>query len=104
MKQQVAIVAAVAQDGGIGFHGALPWPRLDEDMAFFAKTTKCTRFPGCQNAVVMGRTTWDGLPDTCRPLPGRFNIVLSHRPVEYVRRSAGFPRSAVCFYPCVSCC
>ena len=29
------------------------------------------------NAVIMGRKTWDSLPESARPLPGRINVVLS---------------------------
>jgi dihydrofolate reductase len=30
--------------------------------------------------VVMGRRTWDSLPDRFRPLPGRRNVVVSRNP------------------------
>ena len=36
--------------------------------------------PAClprQNAVVMGRKTWESIPPKFRPLPGRINVVLS---------------------------
>ena len=29
------------------------------------------------NAVIMGRKTWDSLPEAYRPLPERLNIVMS---------------------------
>jgi dihydrofolate reductase len=32
------------------------------------------------HAVVMGRRTWDSLPDRFRPLPGRRNVVVSRNP------------------------
>ena len=32
---------------------------------------------GMTNAVVMGRRTWESLPERFRPLPGRLNVVLS---------------------------
>lgn len=39
----------------------------------------CTRslFSDKQNAVIMGRKTWESIPDNFRPLPGRLNVVLS---------------------------
>ena len=30
--------------------------------------------------VVMGRKTWDSLPDRFRPLPGRRNVVVTRNP------------------------
>ena len=35
-----------------------------------------------QNAVILGRKTWHSLPANVRPLPGRFNVVLSRQPKE----------------------
>jgi dihydrofolate reductase len=32
------------------------------------------------HAVVMGRKTWDSLPDRFRPLPGRRNVVVTRNP------------------------
>ena len=66
---KISLVAAVARDGVIGRDGGLPW-RLPEDMAHFREMT--TGHP-----VVMGRRTWDSLPDRFRPLPGRRNVVVT---------------------------
>lgn len=32
---------------------------------------------GKQNAVIMGRKTWESIPEKYRPLPHRLNILLS---------------------------
>ena len=70
---ELVIVAAVARNGVIGDtvdgKAVLPW-RLPEDMKHF----KALTMDGC---VVMGRKTWESLPATFRPLPGRRNIVIS---------------------------
>lgn len=66
---RIAIVAAVAKNGVIGRDNTLPW-RLPEDMKRFKALTM-------GQAVLMGRKTWESLPDKFRPLPGRQNIVVT---------------------------
>lgn len=68
----VALVAAVARGGVIGREGGLPW-RLPEDMTHFREVTM-------GHPVVMGRRTWESLPDRFRPLPGRRNVVVTRNP------------------------
>ena len=69
---KLVLVAAVARGGVIGRNGVVPW-RLPEDLAHFRELT--TGHP-----VVMGRRTWDSLPERFRPLPGRRNVVLTRDP------------------------
>ena len=69
---RLAIVAAVARGGVIGRDGALPW-RLPEDMAHFRAVT-------LGHPVVMGRRTWESLPERFQPLPGRRNVVVTRNP------------------------
>jgi dihydrofolate reductase len=68
----VCLVAAIARDGVIGRDGDIPW-RLPEDMVRFRELTM--GYP-----VVMGRRTWESLPDQFRPLPGRGNVVVTRDP------------------------
>jgi dihydrofolate reductase len=68
----IALVAAVACGGVIGRDGGLPW-HLAEDLARFKSLTT-------GHTVVMGRKTWDSLPERFRPLPGRRNIVVTRDP------------------------
>jgi dihydrofolate reductase len=68
----VSLVAAVARGGVIGRDGGIPW-HLPEDLARFKELTT-------GHAVVMGRKTWDSLPDRFRPLPGRRNVVVTRDP------------------------
>jgi len=70
------IIAAVDEDLGIGKGGALPWHLLG-DLRHFKELTVTTQSPEKKNAVIMGRKTWDSLPDGVRPLPGRINVVVS---------------------------
>jgi dihydrofolate reductase len=68
----VSVVAAIARGGVIGRDGSIPW-RIPEDMARFRELTM-------GHAVVMGRRTWESLPDQFRPLPGRDNVVVTRNP------------------------
>jgi dihydrofolate reductase len=69
---RISLVAAVARGGVIGRDGGIPW-RLPEDMQRFRALTM-------GHPVVMGRRTWESLPDGFRPLPGRGNVVVSRNP------------------------
>jgi dihydrofolate reductase len=68
----LGLVWAQSPAGVIGVDGALPW-HVPEDLAHFRALTR-----GCP--VVMGRATWESLPERFRPLPGRDNVVLSRAP------------------------
>lgn len=69
---RIALVAAVARGGVIGRGGTIPW-WLPEDVAHFKALTT-------GHAVVMGRKTWESIPDRFRPLPGRRNVVVTRNP------------------------
>ncbi|WEW57817.1 dihydrofolate reductase [Emydomyces testavorans] len=85
---------------GIGHRGTLPWPRIKSDMSFFARIT--TRPPPAAsapphqppqaqsaiNAVIMGRKTYDSLPDRFRPLPKRLNVIITRDETGMVRERA----------------
>ena len=67
------IIAAMCRNRGIGSRGSLPW-KIPQDFHHFSTTTRGNG----NNAIVMGRTTWEGLRS--RPLDGRANIILSTDP------------------------
>ena len=69
---ELGLVWAQSGAGVIGAAGTLPW-HLPEDLAHFRRTTAGA-------PVIMGRATWESLPERFRPLPGRPNIVLSRSP------------------------
>mmetsp|Transcript_40342 Transcript_40342/g.48896 ORF Transcript_40342/g.48896 Transcript_40342/m.48896 type:complete len:512 (+) Transcript_40342:107-1642(+) len=70
------IIVAATRNMGIGREGSLPW-KLPGDMKYFKQLTSKTSCSTKQNAVVMGRKTWESIPEKFRPLPGRLNIILS---------------------------
>ncbi|SDI17704.1 dihydrofolate reductase [Propionivibrio dicarboxylicus] len=75
----LSLIAAVARQRVIGKDNALLW-HLPEDMRYFRETTR-------GKPVIMGRKTWESLPEKFRPLPGRRNIVVS-RNAAYVAPGA----------------
>ena len=70
------IIVAVDECFGIGRNNTLPWT-LKEDMKYFKKITSTTIDPNKRNAVIMGRKTWESIPEKYRPLADRYNIVLT---------------------------
>lgn len=77
-----ALIAAAEKKNGIGKNNTLVW-NLPADMKHFTKMTSETSEPSDtplklkKNAVIMGRNTWDSLPEKHRPLKNRLNIILS---------------------------
>ena len=66
---RVHLIWAQARGGVIGDKGGLPW-HVPQDLSHFKRLTF-----GCP--VIMGRKTWDSLPERFRPLQGRTNIVVT---------------------------
>ena len=68
----LSLIAAVARNGVIGQDNQMPW-HLPGDMRHFRETTR-------GRPVIMGRRTWESLPEKFRPLPERLNVVVSRNP------------------------
>jgi dihydrofolate reductase len=77
--RRVGLIWAQSTSGVIGRDGGIPW-RLPEDLARFKELTT-------GHTVVMGRRTWESLPASVRPLPGRRNVVLT-RQADYMADGA----------------
>ncbi|MFT4212446.1 MAG: dihydrofolate reductase [Microbacterium sp.] len=67
----LGLIWAQARGGVIGADGGMPW-HVPEDLAHFRAVTGTA-------AVVMGRRTWESLPERFRPLPGRRNVVVTRQ-------------------------
>ncbi|KAL6859593.1 dihydrofolate reductase-like domain-containing protein [Trichoderma novae-zelandiae] len=76
---ELTLIVAATRSMGIGFQGTMPWKGLKREMQYFARVT--TRVPASsqapQNAVIMGRKTWDSIPPKFRPLKNRLNIIIT---------------------------
>lgn len=77
-----SIIAAADKKLGIGINNQMPW-HLEGDLKYFSEVTS-KALPGKMNAVIMGRKTWESLPEKHRPLKGRLNVVLSRGGIELV--------------------
>lgn len=76
-RREVTCIVAATQSLGIGQNGGLPW-RLRKEMAYFAAVT--TAAPeGKMNVVIMGRNSWESIPDKFRPLKNRINIIITSK-------------------------
>ncbi|CAO3629376.1 unnamed protein product [Cunninghamella blakesleeana] len=102
--QIIAIAAALAHNGGIGYQQDLPW-KIPGDWEWFQKITtksylnnsninnnnnndislKEKKSPLLEkddwhNIVILGRLTWESIPMQRKPLHNRHNIVVSSQP------------------------
>lgn len=65
------IVVAADRTNGIGNTNRIPW-HIPSELRHFKRLTSTGN-----NAVIMGRRTWESLPKKAKPLPHRINIVVS---------------------------
>ncbi|PJA89828.1 MAG: hypothetical protein CO137_02150 [Candidatus Magasanikbacteria bacterium CG_4_9_14_3_um_filter_32_9] len=67
----ISIIVAISENNCIGVKGALPW-NLPKDLKHFKDLTS-------GKVVIMGRKTWESLPEKFRPLPNRKNVVITQQ-------------------------
>lgn len=78
-RSGITLIAAHGLNNVIGLKGEIPW-HIPADMAWFKEKTT-------GKIVVMGRKTWESLPQRFRPLPDRRNIVLT-QDLTYIAHGA----------------
>jgi dihydrofolate reductase len=71
----ISAILACDDRGGIGKNSTLPWPKNNEDLAYFKRMTD-------GKTVIMGSSTWQskGMP---KPLPNRYNVVVTLHPKDH---------------------
>lgn len=82
--EKISVIAALGRNRALGKDGKLLWSIPDDLKRFKALTLG--------HPVIMGRRTWESLPETFRPLPGRANIVIT-RDSAYEAPGARIARS-----------
>ena len=90
--KEFSIIMATTFDGGVGYQNALPW-YIPEEMKKFQKITTSTVCENKQNAVIMGRKTFESLS---KPLSGRINIVVSRTKMT----TDTYPKPSNVFFTC----
>jgi dihydrofolate reductase len=78
---RIILIAAIDKNNAIGFENDLLW-KNKEDMKHFKNCTE-------GHSVLMGKNTWNSLPEKFRPLPKRKNIIFSKTCAEYYNQVEG---------------
>lgn len=68
--ENINLIVAASSNNVIGVNNTLPW-HLPNDLKRFKLLTK-------NSIVIMGRKTWESLPEKNRPLPNRLNYILTN--------------------------
>lgn len=72
-KNFLTIVVALDDLNGIGKDNTIPW-HIKNDLKFFRYVTSKVTDENKQNAIIVGRKTYETFP---KPLPNRLNIIVS---------------------------
>ncbi|WP_040822987.1 dihydrofolate reductase [Nocardia jiangxiensis] len=71
-KRTIGLIWSQTRDRVIGANGGIPW-QIPEDVQHFQDVTS-------GRTIIMGRRTWDALPDQARVAPDRRTIVITRNP------------------------
>ena len=80
---KITLIVAISENNVIGIEGKIPW-NIPKDLKRFKELT-------LEHSLIMGRKTYESIPEKFRPLPKRKNIVMSNSlsPMEgiYIARN-----------------
>lgn len=65
----ISLIVAFDENFSIGKNNRIPW-KFSQDLINFKNYTT-------NNICIMGRRTWESLPNKFRPLPDRINVIVS---------------------------
>lgn len=74
--KMIKIIVAYNKHRIIGVDGGIPW-KIKEDINHFMQTTM-------GNVCIMGRKTWESIPQKYQPLSNRANVILTRDVDKYV--------------------
>ncbi|MAF99002.1 MAG: hypothetical protein CMH61_00160 [Nanoarchaeota archaeon] len=77
---ELVLIAAVAENGAIGRDEIIPWRQTKKDRVKYKADMDRFVELTVPHPVIMGRKTYESIPEKYRPLPGRRNIVLTRDP------------------------
>ena len=88
-KRKFHVIYATSKNHGIGLNNKIPWPNIPADMTHFRKITTNYRKHGQQpshgiNVVIMGRKTFESIPNKSFPLQDRFNVIITKEKKEEI--------------------
>jgi dihydrofolate reductase / thymidylate synthase len=70
------LIVAIDKNNGIGKDNSIPW-YIKEELKYFKHITTHTTRILDKNIVIMGRNTWESIPDKYKPLADRINIIIT---------------------------
>lgn len=76
MNKKVIAILAVDEEFWIWKWNDIPWK---SDLKNFKEITTFTQDSDKQNALLMGRKTWESIPEKFRPFSGRKNSIISNQ-------------------------
>lgn len=83
----ISLICAMDKNRGIGQNNHLPWPNLPIDMSRFKNLS-------LNKPVIMGRKTFQSIIDVFgKPLPKRFNIIVSSKEKPFSSENLFWTRS-----------
>lgn len=75
------VIVCYCNKNGIGRSNSIPW-KLSDDLKhfkFITTSTNNSNNDNIKNIVIMGRNTWESIPENFRPLKDRYNLVISSK-------------------------